>query len=566
MRDREETRQAKVGTENGLLSAVGIIAISGLASRVLGLVRDRLFAHQFGAGEVLDAYFAAYRIPDLLYNLLILGALAAAFLPVVSQYLARGTAGEREAFRMANALMTISVIGLSVIAVILALLAPVLVPILAPGFDGPRHDLMLRFTRIMLLQPILLGLSSIMSGMLLAFRRFVAYAAAPVLYNVGIIVGVVVLVPRFGVSGLAWGVVLGAVLHALVQLPGVFQLGFRFQPTVRLRHRGLRQVAHLFVPRLVGLVAGQASALIVTFLGSGLLTGSIAAYLLAENLQAVPIGLVGISVAVAAFPFLSVAAARRDVVQFTEVLVRSLRLVLFVSLPASVFLLLLRAQIVRVVLGTGAFDWGDTVATFSVLGILALSVVAQSIIPLLARAFFSLHDTKTPMIVSLVVIAVNIVGAILLAPSSGVRGLAWAFSISSLLHLLFLLAFLHSRLGGLEDRVLLTSVARAGIATMVAAFVIQGPGFLLVRVPDIFFGAEQLPAILFGIKGLIASVVNMQTFLGVATQLLGSLLGGSLVFLAVAYLLGSTELPLLREIVRRPGRTSAILPSMLAED
>lgn len=537
-------------TTNGLLSAAGIIAASGLASRALGLLRDRLFAHRFGAGEVLDAYFAAYRIPDLLYNLLILGALASAFLPVVSQYLARGTAGRREAFRMANALIAVSVAGLSLIALVLMPLVPLLVPMLAPGFEGERRDLTILFTRIMLLQPILLGLSSVLGGMLLAFQRFAAYAAAPVLYNLGIIAGVVVLVPRLGTAGLAWGVVLGALLHVLVQLPGVFRLGFRFRTTFHLRHRGLRQVSHLFFPRLIGLLAGQVSALVVTFLGSGLLAGSIAAYLLAENLQAVPVGLFGVSVAVAAFPFLSTAAARRDVVDFTDTLVRSLRLVLFLALPASVFLLLLRAQIVRVVLGAGAFDWNDTVTTFSILGVLALSVVAQSIIPLLARAFFSLHDTRTPMIVSLLAIAANVSGAMLLTPVAGIVGLAWAFSLSSLLHLLLLLTVLHSRLGGLQDRMLLVSVARAGAATLASALAIQGPGVLLAGLPWDIALPWYLAAILGGLKGMIASVVNMQTFFGIALQLFGSLLGGVLVFLLVARLLGATELVLLRQVVR----------------
>lgn len=538
---------------NDLLSAAGIVALSGLASRVLGLLRDRIFAHLFGAGEVLDAYYAAYRVPDLLYNLLILGALSAAFLPIVSTYLANGESGRRAAFRMASALITIAVSALAVLALLLALVAPILLPVLAPGFDAPRRDLAVLFTRIMLLQPILLGLSSVLSGMLLAFQRFKAYAAAPVVYNAGIIVGAVIFVPRLGPVGLAWGVVLGALLHVLVQLPSVSRLGFHFQPTFFWRQHGVRQVFHLFVPRLVGLLAGQIGVLVVTFLGSGLIAGSIAAYLLAENLQAVPIGLVGISMAVAAFPFLSAAAARGDAQGFTGTLVRALRLVLFVALPSSAFLVLLRAQIVRVVLGTGAFDWEDTVTTFSILGILALSVVAQSIIPLLARAFFALHDTRTPMGASVVAITVNIVGAVLLSSRMGVEGLAWSFSASSLLHFLLLLTLLHIRLGGLQDVVLLVSVIRAGIATMAAALVVQGPALVLTKLPD-SSTPEQLPVFLFGLKGLIASAVNMQTFLGVAAQLTGSLVGGTIVFFFAARLLGAEEPHFLRGMLHLPSR------------
>lgn len=542
---------------NGLLSAAAIVALSGLVSRLLGLLRDRLLAGTFGAGDILDAYFAAYRIPDLIYNLLVVGALAAAFLPVVSEYLERGHEGRREAYRLANALLAVSVLALAALSLVLAVFAPVLLGLVAPGFGNAQRALTVLFTRIMLLQPILLGLSSIVSGLLLAHHRFFAYAAAPVLYNLGIILGVLFFVPALGPVGLAWGVVLGAVLHVAVQLPALVRTGFRLRPTFRLWHPGVATISALFLPRLIGLLAGQVSGLVVTVVGSGLLAGSIAAYLLAENLQAVPIGIVGVSLAVAAFPFLSSAAARNDVAGFSGTLVRGLRILFFLTLPASVFLLLLRAQVVRVVLGAGAFDWEDTQATFTVLGILALSVVAQSTVPLLARAFFSLHDTRTPMWASLAAIAANIAGAVLLAPRWGVAGLAAAFTGASLLHFLVLLAFLHQRLRGLQDRLLFGSIARAALATLLAALVIQGPAILFVSPSAEIDG---LPAVALGLKGIIASAVNMQTFMGVATQLVGSLAGGFAVYLLTAWLLRAGELSLLRELFRPRFR----LPSALA--
>lgn len=536
---------------NGLLTAAGVVALSGLASRALGVFRDRLFADRFGAGDILDAYFAAYRIPDLLYNLLILGALSAAFLPVVTAYLARGERERAEAFRMANALLTITVSLLALFALVLGVLAPLLMRFLAPGFSSDLRALATTLTRIMLLQPIFLGLSSVVSGLLLAHHRFLAYAAAPVLYNAGIIVGILFLVPVIGLAGLAWGVVLGAALHVGVQLPGLSRVGFRFQPTWEWRHPGVRKISQLFVPRLIGLVAQQANLLVVTILGSGLLAGSIASYIFADNLQAFPVGVFGISLAVAAFPLLSSAAARQDASVFREVLNRSLRLVFFFTLPLSVFVLLLRAQIVRVVLGTGAFDWTDTQRTFAALGVLALSIVAQSAIPLLARAFFSLHDTRTPMFVSLAAIVTNVTAALLLARPFGVTGLAWAVTLSALLQFGLLLALLHVRLGGLQDTVLLGSLVRSGAATLVAGLVIQGPAVLFGWSAD----APWVPRIAFGLKGLIASAVNMQTFAGVATQFVGSMLGGLVVFIAVALLLRSREPALVWDALRRPRRT-----------
>lgn len=542
--------------------AAVLIAFSGLLSRALGLVRDRLFAHMFGAGAVLDAYFAAYRIPDLLYNLLVVGALSAAFVPVASQYLASGERGRAAAFRMANALLTLTVALLSIVALGLYVFAPLLIPKFVPGFDAERMELTIRFTRIMLLQSILLGASTVVSGLLLALRRFAAYAAAPVVYNLGIIVGLVVLVPWMGISGLAWGVVLGALGHLIVQFVAATRVGFRIRPLFSFAQEGVLRVSKLFVPRLISLLAGQVGNVVVTVLGSGLLTGSISAYLLAENLQAVPIGLVGIPLGVAAFPFLAAAAARQRTDEFTSMLFSTLRLTLFFALPASVFLVLLRAQIVRVVLGTGAFDWDDTRATFTVLGILALAVVAQSLLPLLARAFFSLHDTRTPMLVSLLAITVHIGGAWLLVPTFGIAGIAWATTLSALVHLLLLLTILHIRLGGLHDDAFLLSAMRIGVASLGAAFVIQGPYLLFARLG---FAVEQWPQFLvvfsLGLKGLIASLVDMQTFLGIATQLGGSLLGGALVFLGISALLRSPELKLLRGLWRTPA-LSALLPSV----
>lgn len=546
--------------------AAVVIALSGLISRALGLFRDRLFAHTFGAGEVLDAYFAAYRVPDLLYNLLIVGALSAAFVPVASHYFASGSEGRASAFRMTNALLTLAVLVLSIIAVILFFLTPRLIPLFVPGFDPARTALTVLFTRIMLLQPILLGASSIVSGLLLTLRRFAAYAAAPVAYNVGIIVGLLVFVPWFGLSGLAWGVVLGALGHLAVQLPSAARTGFRFQIVLTTAQDGLRRVSKLFLPRLVALLAGQVSDVVVTVLGSGLLAGSITAYLLAENLQTVPVGLVGIPLGVAAFPFLAAAAARQRAEEFATTLFSTLRLTLFIALPASVFLVLLRAQVVRVVLGTGAFDWNDTRATFTVLGILALAVVAQSLLPLLSRAFFALHDTRTPMMVSLLAITVNVGSAFLLVPRFGIGGLAWATTLSALLHFLLLLTILHHRLGGLQDRVFLLSALRVGLASLGAGLAIQGPYVLFAQIGIAVDGWPQpLLALALGLKGIIASLVNMQTFAGIATQLIGSLLGGILAFLCIAALLRAPELKLLRALWKAPA-WSAVLPSFLSRN
>ena len=511
-----------------LISAAVLVAVSSLLSRLLGLLRDRLFAEHFGAGPELDAYFAAYRIPDIIFNLLVLGTLTAAFLPVFSTYLSKGEKGKKEAFEVAESLFFITTILLVLCAVILFIATPIIVPLIAPGFDANRMALMIIMSRIMLLQPILLGASSILGTILTSFNRFFAYAAAPVLYNLGIIFGVIFFVPSMGIKGVAWGVVLGAVLHLLIQLPSTIKLGFRFRFSLRFQHEGLKNIGRLMVPRLIGLLAGQVNDLVVNFIGSTLLVGSIAVYTFADNLQKVPIGLVGISFAVAAFPQLSRAAAENAPEIFSHTLIKTIRLVLFLAVPLSVAMFLLRSEIVRVILGAGRFDWNDTKATFTVLSILVVSVFAQSLVPLLARAFFAMHDTKKPMMASIITIIVNLIGAFLLGSRYGLIGLAWAFTIASLVNFLILLVMLRIRLGGLDDKFLLSGVSRILLASLLAGIAIQ----LL--------------------KMLIGNMVNMQSFLGVFIKLFGSGIGGAIIYLIVSRILKLEEFDVLFGGIKQP--------------
>jgi putative peptidoglycan lipid II flippase len=282
---------------------------------------------------------------------------------------------------------------------------------------------------------------------------------------------------------------------------------------------------------MIGLLAGQVNDLVVNFIGSTLLVGSIAVYAFADNLQNVPIGLVGISFAVAAFPQLSRAAAENAPEIFSHTLVKTIRLVLFLALPLSAAMFLLRSEIVRVILGAGRFDWNDTKATFTVLSILVLSVFAQSLVPLLARAFFAMHDTKTPMFASIITIIVNIFGAFFLGTKFGVVGLAWAFTLASLVNFLILMIIVRTRLGGLDDKFMLSGVYRMLIATAVAGVVIQ-----LLKMP-------------------IGNLVNMQSFVGVFIKLFGSAIGGAIAYLVTSRLLGLGEFNLLfgglRQLVSR---------------
>ena len=421
-----------------------IIAIASLASRALGLFRDRVLASEFGAGNILDSYYAAFRIPDLLFNLLILGALSAAFIPIFTEYITRGD--KKNGWRLINSVINIAIIVLLGIGVVVFIASPYLLRLITPGFDQARLSLAINFTRIMLLSPIFLGVSSIIGGALNSFGRFFVFSIAPIFYNIGIIFGAIFLVPIMGPVGLAWGVVIGAALHLLVQLPVLIYLGYRWQPSFEFRHPDLIRIFMLMTPVTFGLAISQLSLFVDTIIGSTLKIGSIAVINFANNLASLPIGLIGISFALSAFPIMARAASLADEEEFASSLNFSFRQIIYFIIPASVCLLVFRAQIVRLVLGAGLFSWRDTILTSRVLGYFAFGLFAQALIPLVVRAFYALKDSKTPVKISLFSLTINIIGSLTLPHFFGVVGLAMAMSLAVTINITLLLFSLSSKI------------------------------------------------------------------------------------------------------------------------
>lgn len=510
-----------------IVSAAVILGAASLASRLVGLFRERVLTTTFGAGETFDAFVAAFRIPDLIFNLIVIGALSAAFIPLFTEKLVRKRDNEQDAFHFANATLNVIMVAVVIFSALYALLTPYIVPIITPGFSGRELELTIQLSRVMALQPVLLAVSFVFSGVLNSFKRFVAYAMAPILYNVGIVIGVVWLVPKMGPVGLGWGVVLGALLHMAVQLPSMLTIGWRWQFGVKSSWTDLMRLWKMMVPRAFGLAAQQIDLLLVTFFGSGLLAGSITAFHLATNVQSLPIGIFGIAFAQAAFPTLSELAARKESHEFRQTLTRTFRYILFCVVPVSALFFLFRAQIVRVLFGDGAFDWQDTTMTFNTFGFLIISIFAEATIPLLSRAFFAKQDTKTPVVISLASIVLDIVFVLLFTPQYGVEGLALAFSLSAILQLLALLGILHHQLHGFDDRTVLGSLVRIVIATLLASLVAQ-----LLKYP-------------------VAAIVDMQRFWGVLTQLLVAGGCGVLTYLGISSVIGSPEIVAIRKYLPR---------------
>lgn len=505
------------GPSNSVVSAAFIITVAGLASRILGLFRDRLLASTFGAGDTLDAYYAAFRIPDLIYNLLILGALSAAFIPVFTGLLSNEK--KDEAWDLFNGVLNLAAILIIAISLLIAAFAPFFMKLITPGFSAQKMETVVLFTRIMLLSPLFLGISGIMGGSLISFKRFLVYSIAPLLYNTGIIIGILAFVRIWGPVGLAWGVVLGAFLHLLMQYLAVRNLGFQHRWSLReaIFNSHVKKVITLMIPRTIGIAVNQINLLIITIFASTLAAGSLAIFNFAQNLQGVPLGLFGASFSIAVFPVLAALAAKGEKENFVKTFSVTFRQILFFIIPLSVFILVLRAQIVRVVLGSGKFDWEDTILTFQALGIFALSLFAQGTIPLLARSFYALHDTKTPFYIALLTEIVNISAVLLLIRRFQLIGLAIAFSLSAVIQMLLLLFVLRSRFDNLDDKTIIKFSAKIALASVVMGLSIQLA------------------------KYLVASMVNLDTFVGIFVQLAASSLIGFSIFAGMCYALKLDE-------------------------
>ncbi len=402
-----------VGKEiRGMHEAAYLLAAFALLSQLLALVRDRLLAASFGAGHTLDLYYAAFRIPDFLFATVASLLSLYALLPVLSR-LEREHPGLVISF-MRQALLWFFV-TMALVSGVIFIFAPAFVALAAPGLFASDGAHLVFLTRILLLQPILIGCSNILSNLTQLRNRFVLYSVSPLLYNLGIIFGIIFLYPRMGVVGLAWGVVVGAFLHMMVQVPFFTAEKASANLPWRQSLRYLREVLALSVPRTLSLGANQISLFVLTAFASLLSVGSISVFMFAWNLQAVPLTIIGVSYSVAAFPTLSRLFAGGSTREFVSHVETALRHVMFWAIPATVLTIVLRAQLVRVILGSGEFDWSATRLVAAALALLVVSLLAQSATLLIARAYYAAGNTRKPFYFALVDVAVSVGGAIVFA-------------------------------------------------------------------------------------------------------------------------------------------------------
>lgn len=387
-------------------AAVFVLISTSFLAAIFGFLGDRLLAEKFGAGKELDIYYAAFRIPDFITTVLIMGAIAAAITPIFSQYLIRS---RKDAFKFLSNLLNVFLLFLVVISGFLIIFMPLIFPLIAPGFSPEKREATILLSRIMLLSPFLLGISNIISAILRVFRRFVVSSLSPVMYNLGIIFGILFFVPLWGLQGLAWGVVLGGALHLLIQLPAFFKIGFKLEKILDLSHGGLKEVIRLTIPRSIGLAATQINLFVVTNIASGLATGSIAILDLSESLSRPLLTFIAASYSTAAFPALSLAFAKKDEKKFTSIYSSTFNKIFILLLGVSFLFFIFRNLIVKIILQVGKFNAANANLTAACLGLFCLGMFAQGLVNLLAKAFYAFHDTKNPAIASVIGMIINVV-------------------------------------------------------------------------------------------------------------------------------------------------------------
>ncbi len=520
----------------GLHQAAYVLALFALASQILAIVRDRLLANQFGAGGELDVYYAAFRIPDLLFVLFASVLSVYVLLPFVAQ---AKTESIESARAILSQMFSLFLLGYITIAGIIFVFAPLLATYLFPGFTEVAQAETVLLMRILLVQPLLLGISSLFGVITQMGHRFVIYALSPLLYNIGIIIGAAFLYPTFGIAGLAYGVVLGALLHLLVQFPLIRTSDLRFGFTRVISRKTISAIARVAVPRAITLSLSQIMLLFLVMMATTMSVGSVAVLQFAYNLQSVPLAIIGMSYSVAAFPTLVSLLADKKQQEFNDYVLTALRHVIFWSTPVVVLVIVLRAQLVRVLLGSGSFDWADTRLTAAALAIFVVSLLAQSILLLIVRAFYAGGFTRLPLIVTLAGTLFSTVSAYVLyigfqhsvaaqtffttlfrlenVTGSEVLMLPLGYAIGVIIEVVFMLAFA-SRLFGMRLRSLAKPFAVAVTASLTG-------------------GLFAYATLLFLVEG-----VNQDTFVGILVQgVVAGMIG--LIGVIVAYrLLGSPEM------------------------
>ena len=473
--------------QSSILSAATVVMVMIAASRLLGLVRNRVLVHFFSP-EVLSPYLAAFRLPDTIFEILVYGALSSAFIPVFTSYFAKDK--RQDAWYVASVSLNIGLICFFVLATIIFIFAQPIYSVIAPGFTPDEINKVGSLTRFLIVAQGFFVASYFMTGVLESMQRFLVPAIAPLFYNLGIILTTVIFAGSLGIYAPAIGAVVGACLHFLIQLPVAHSLGFRWQPKLDFRHPGVRSIGKLALPRLIELSILQIGKFAELFLASLVSTASYTYFTFANSFQLLPIGLFGTSLAKASLPVLAAQHAQEQQREFVDTVQTLFGQILFLVVPCSVFLVILRVPMIRLVFGAEQFDWEATVQTGYALSAFALGIFSQALTYLLTRAFYALQDTVTPVKISIAAIFLEIIfGAIfIIGLHLPIWSLALAFSLSSIIQCIFLLLSLAKKISDFSLPQLFFAFGKICLASGLAGSLM----FFLLKIMDKSVYADKL--------------------------------------------------------------------------
>ena len=476
MTDAGTTEASGQSSGGGLALARAGLIVSGayLVARVLGYVRVVVIGSTVGNGPELDAFFAAFRIPDLIFQLVAAGTVASALVPMVASELGSGQASR--AWRLVSTIASLMTVGLFLLAGVAWLAAPILVPIITPGFAGEQLQRTIELTRLMLLAPMFLALGAVATSALNAHNRFAAAAVAPIVYDLAIIGAAFVLTPSLGVTGLAIGVVAGSLGHLLVQLPALGRAGFRFTPSLDMSDPDVRQALRLMGPRAVALGAGQITFLVATALASGLAVGSVTAFTFAFTVFSIPLSVIGVPLGIVALPTLSRDLARGAVGEFTELMRRALRLILFLILPLVALGIALRVPATSLLFGHGKFTDEGVALVASTLLVLLLALPGEALNTILVRGFYANRDTRTPAIAAVLAVGLNVLIGVFAVNvlGWGLAGIAAGIAIGSTIEATVLALLLRREIPAFDPGAILAAGVPVVVGSLAAGLVAAG--------------------------------------------------------------------------------------------
>ena len=530
-------------TQNTILSAAFVLFLSGAINSFLGFIKSRLLTNYFGVSTDLAIFYTADRIPNLIYSVLVVGALSTIFIPIFTSELKKS---REKAFETASVIMNVTLGFFVLLALVIYIFSPQIIRLLLIGqFGETEIQLGVNLMRIMLLAQMILVAGSLLTSVLQSFKYFLLPALAPVLYNIGMIFGIFLLSERYGIYAPAYGVLIGSVLHFTIQIPAVIKTGFRFKLALNFNDKGLRDMMALVPPRIVSVFIANLIGTINNSLAILISAPSVIYLKFALQLQGFPVLLFGASIASASLPTLSSESDTDNIDKFKNTLVTSLHQMMYLVVPTSVMLLVLRIPIVRIVYGVSNFPWEATIATAQVLALFSLSIFSQSANYLLTRAFYALKDTLTPVKVSLVTIVINVLISLVMIVQLKlpVWSVAFAFSLTSILDCLILLILLSKKLGGIDSQKLLMPFVKISVSAILMGITLYIPIKLLDQV---VFDTTR--------------TINLVLLTGVAT------VSGMATYLFFTWIFRVEEVQLFYKLIKKLNITKAPKPGLLIDE